>query len=149
MFQRFAVWEETSVFSQGKVPSHLVESTIPPFGKDLILVTFGYDEGISSCGQIKSLDGIDSNANDQQWLTQWGLLLKHHHFTTSKPARIGQRLFRTSLLLSWESWFNDWWIGYELTIGKMHPTLRFANSGLWEVYQTLDASPNGYFILKY
>ena len=41
---------KTSVFSQGKVPSHLVESTIPPFGRDLFLVTFGYDEGISSCG---------------------------------------------------------------------------------------------------
>ena len=86
---------ETSVFSQGKVPSHLVESTIPPFGRDLILVTFGYDEGISSCDQIKSLDGIDSNANDHSWLTQWGLLLKHRHFTSSKPARIGKGLFRT------------------------------------------------------
>ena len=80
MFRRFAVWEKTSVFSQGKVPSHLVESTIPPFGKDLILTTLGYDEGISSCGQIESLDGIDSNANDHSWLTQWGLLLEHHRF---------------------------------------------------------------------
>ena len=71
---------KTSVFSQGKVPSHMVESTIPPFGRDLILVTFGYDEGFSSCGQIESLDGIDSNANDQHWLTQWGLLLKHRYF---------------------------------------------------------------------
>ena len=70
---------ETTI-SQGKVPSHLVESTIPLFGRDLILVTFGYEEGISSSGQIKSLDGIDSNANDQHWLTQWGLLLKHHRF---------------------------------------------------------------------
>ena len=72
---------ETSVFSQGKVPSHLVESTIPPFGRDLILVTFGYDEGIFSCGQSDSLDGIDSNANGHSWLTQWGLLLKHHYFS--------------------------------------------------------------------
>ena len=59
---------------------HTVESIIPPFGRDLILVTFGYDEGFSSCGQIESLDGIDSNANDQHWLTQWGLLLKHRYF---------------------------------------------------------------------
>ena len=91
---------KTSVFSQGKVPSHLVESTIPLFGRDLILITFGYDEGISSCDQIESLDGIDSNANDQHWLTQWGLLLKHRHFTSSKPARIGKGLFRTSLFAS-------------------------------------------------
>ena len=80
MFRRFAVWEKTSVFSHGKVPSHLVESTISPFGKDFTLVTFGYDEGISSCDQSKSLDGIDSNANDDLWLTQWGLLLEHHDF---------------------------------------------------------------------
>ena len=70
-----------------------MESTIPPFGRDLLLVTFGYDEGISSCGQIESLDGIDSNANDQSWLTQWGLLLKHHHFTTSKPAELVRDCF--------------------------------------------------------
>ena len=96
MFRRFAVWEITSVFSQGKVPSHLVESTIPPFGRDLILTTLGYDEGISSCGQIESLDGIDSNANDHSWLTQWGLLLEHqcfvHKLETFLPDGIGQRL---------------------------------------------------------
>ena len=63
----------------------------------------GYDEGISSCDQIESLDGIDSNANDQHWLTQWGLLLKHRYFTTSKSAGLGQRISRTSLLLSWEN----------------------------------------------
>ena len=88
MFRRFAVWEKTSVFSQGKVPSHLVESTIPPIGKDLILTTLGYDEGLSSCGQIESLDGIDSNANDHSWLTQWGLLLEHRYFIVQYQIEI-------------------------------------------------------------
>ena len=53
-------------------------------GRDFTLVTFGYDEGISSCDQRISLDGIDSNANDHSWLTQWGLLLKHHDFIQYK-----------------------------------------------------------------
>ena len=65
-----------------------MESTISPFGRDLILVTFGYDEGISSCGQIESLDGIDSNANDHSWLTQWGLLLEHRYFVVQYQIEI-------------------------------------------------------------
>ena len=40
---------------------HYYSATIPSFGRYLILVTFGNDEGTSSCDQNESLDGIDSN----------------------------------------------------------------------------------------